>query len=194
MSHFSKKHSTATRPDHSSRTGILPVLTQISRKDMPSFLFIAIAGTLCHFLYEWTKSPLAALFCPVSESVWEHLKLLYFPFLFLTLQSILCTDRHPRITSSSLYSRLLAVLCGMLSIITLYYTYTGIIGKNYLFPDILIFLISITVTLRLIPHFQNTLSATPSFTAIYTSWLLLTLSFFLFTCYPPNLPLFYSAS
>ena len=82
----------------------------------------------------------------------------------------------------------------MLSIITLYYTYTGIIGKNYLFPDILIFLISITVTLRLIPHFQNTLSTTPSFTAIYTSWLLLTLSFFLFTCYPPNLPLFYSAS
>ena len=71
MSHFSKKHSTATRPDHSSRTGILPVLTQISRKDMPSFLFIAIAGTLCHFLYEWTKSPLAALFCLARVERWD---------------------------------------------------------------------------------------------------------------------------
>lgn len=190
MTHFSKKHSAATRPDHSFRISSPPVPKQVPKKDMLSFLFIAIAGTLCHFLYEWTKSPLAALFCPVNESVWEHLKLLYFPFLFFTLQSALCTGRHPRISSSNLYSRLLAVLCGMLSIITLYYTYTGIIGKNYLFPDILIFLISITVTLRLIPHFQNTLSTTPSFTAIYTSWLLLTLSFFLFTCYPPNLPLF----
>lgn len=44
----------------------------------------AFLGTLNHFLYFLSgQSPIVALFCPVNESVWEHLKLLYFPFLFV---------------------------------------------------------------------------------------------------------------
>ena len=44
-------------------------------------LVAAFLGTLNHFLYFLSgQSPIVALFCPVNESVWEHLKLLYFPF------------------------------------------------------------------------------------------------------------------
>lgn len=160
----------------------------IPRKDRPAFLFLAIAGTSGHFLYEWTGSPLAALFCPVNESVWEHLKLLYFPFLILTLRDYFRSGKK-----AYAFYRLLAVLCGMLSIVMLFYTYTGIIGQNYLIPDILIFFFGILLTLRLIPVLRARLSSTPSPTAIYAAWLLLTLTFFLFTCHPPDLPIFYSA-
>ena len=45
-------------------------------------LVAAFLGTLNHFLYFLSgQSPIIALFCPVNESVWEHLKLLYFLFI-----------------------------------------------------------------------------------------------------------------
>ena len=42
-----------------------------------SALFVLAACVICHFLYRLTgENPLVGLFCPVSESVWEHGKLL----------------------------------------------------------------------------------------------------------------------
>jgi len=46
-----------------------------------AFLLTALAGTALHFAYDWCPSPLVGLFAPVNESVWEHLKLLFWPFL-----------------------------------------------------------------------------------------------------------------
>ena len=40
-----------------------------------------LAGSALHFLYDLWPNPLTAVFAPVNESVWEHLKLLYAPFL-----------------------------------------------------------------------------------------------------------------
>lgn len=45
------------------------------------FVCAALLGTGLHFLYTWCPLPLVGLFAPVNESVWEHLKLLYWPFL-----------------------------------------------------------------------------------------------------------------
>lgn len=43
---------------------------------------IAIAGGgALHFLYDALPNPLTALISPVNESVWEHLKLLFWPML-----------------------------------------------------------------------------------------------------------------
>ena len=39
----------------------------------------AVLGALWHFGYDWFPCALTALLCPVNESVWEHLKLLFFP-------------------------------------------------------------------------------------------------------------------
>ncbi len=44
-----------------------------------SYLAAAVLGTAWHFLYTLLPCPLTALLAPVNESVWEHLKLLYFP-------------------------------------------------------------------------------------------------------------------
>ena len=49
---------------------------------LAGILFTLIAGTLLHFCYEWRgENHFVALFAPVSESLWELLKLLYFPEL-----------------------------------------------------------------------------------------------------------------
>lgn len=46
-----------------------------------AFALAGAAGCGLHFAYALAPSPLVGLFAPVSESVWEHLKLLFWPFL-----------------------------------------------------------------------------------------------------------------
>ncbi len=53
----------------------------MKRRYLTVFLVTALAGTGLHFLYELCPNPLFALIAPVNESVWEHLKLLFWPFL-----------------------------------------------------------------------------------------------------------------
>lgn len=49
------------------------------------YLIAAATGVLLHFLFHWFPNPVAALVAPVRESVWEHVKLLYFPLLAVSL-------------------------------------------------------------------------------------------------------------
>ena len=44
-----------------------------------------LAGAGLHFLWQALPNPLIALISPVNESVWEHLKLLYWPMLAAAL-------------------------------------------------------------------------------------------------------------
>lgn len=98
----------------------------------------AFLGTLNHFLYFLSgQSPIVALFCPVNESVWEHLKLLYFPFLFVSIWEYL--SLHP-VVLPFFYCRYLGVLLGMFFTVSVFYTYSGILGRNFLILDILLFI------------------------------------------------------
>ena len=48
-----------------------------------AYIIIGIAGTLFHFIYEWSgENPIVGAIASVNASVWEHLKLLFFPALF----------------------------------------------------------------------------------------------------------------
>lgn len=53
---------------------------------MKKWFAAAAAATVClgsawHFLYDWCPHFLVGLFAPVNESVWEHLKLLFWPVI-----------------------------------------------------------------------------------------------------------------
>ena len=54
------------------------------------FGLTALVGSGLHFLYTWSPNLLFAILAPVRESVWEHLKLVFWPMLAALL---LCTHR-----------------------------------------------------------------------------------------------------
>lgn len=56
-----------------------------TKKLLLCYFAAAAAGVLLHFLYQWFPNPVLALVSPVRESVWEHVKLLYFPLLAVSL-------------------------------------------------------------------------------------------------------------
>ena len=63
---------------------------------LAGFGFTALAGTLLHFLYDWTgQTTWSALISGVNESTWEHMKLLYVPlFLFAALLIVPFSASH----------------------------------------------------------------------------------------------------
>ena len=58
----------------------------ISRWQLAGFLVTSVLGTFLHFLFDLTGGSLvAALFSAVNESIWEHIKLIYYPMLLVSL-------------------------------------------------------------------------------------------------------------
>ena len=49
------------------------------------FLTVCALSGVFHFIYDWSgKQAWIGFFCPVNESTWEHLKLLFFPVLIFS--------------------------------------------------------------------------------------------------------------
>ena len=157
------------------------------------FLFVAAAGSLLHFLYEYSgQNPLAAFISPVNESTWEHLKLLFFPYLvFLFVERLLLRNTYPRFFTA----HLLSLLAGLCAIPILFYTYTGILGKNYLAADIAVFLISAglscCLSLRLLTNSPFQRKGTERGEWISCALLAALFLFFVYASFfPPDLALF----
>lgn len=153
-------------------------------------LFTSVLGSLLHFVCEWTgENPLAALFSPVNESVFEHCKLLFFPALLYTLFEIRILSRRSR---NFLTARLAGILLGLLFLLASYYTYIGITGMESLAIDILIFILSAVLSFALSRFFElrcpKLSLPLPVSMGLY---LVLLLLFLLFTFRPPGLPLFW---
>ena len=158
------------------------------RRDFLYMLSAALLGSAFHFLYDFSgKNPFAALISPVNESVWEHLKLLFFPILLLTAVEYFIRRPNPRALFGA---RLAGVTAGMAIIVVLYYLYTFILGRDFFVADILIFLIGVCFSYVISGHLLRSFrQADPML--IFLGWLLIALLFFSFTCFPPDLFLFY---
>lgn len=150
--------------------------------------FVLITGTLAHFLYDWSgKNHIVGLFTPVNESVWEHMKLLFFPMLIYSFIMILKFHRKYSCITSALC---FGILAGAFFIPLFYYAYTSLLGKNVFILDIGIFILSIITAFGL--SYKLTLSCRLE---PYTSLLcilvcVLLLCFLIFTYQPPDAIIF----
>ncbi len=108
--------------------------------ELAGFLFTGALGVLLHFLYEWSGgNTLAAAFSSVNESTWEHMKLLFFPiFVFSVFQVCIMGRNYPNF----LAARAASILTGLVLIPVLFYTYTGVLGRNINWVDIAIFFLA----------------------------------------------------
>lgn len=161
----------------------------LSKKFLIIFLLIGGIGTLMHFVYGWSgENPVVGVFAPVNESIWEHLKLLFFPSIAYCAFSYLKSQKYP----NDPFAALAGVFSGMLTIIILYYTYSGIIGKNIDWLNITIYFIGVAVFLAvryLIRKNQVFTSGTANLTAIAII-ILLSILFAVWSFYPPKLGIF----
>lgn len=151
-------------------------------------VFVSVLGTLLHFAYNLSgENLIVGLFTPVSESIWEHTKLIFFPMILCALFfNFKLKKDYPCVLSALIYGALL----GIILIISLFYTYSGILGTNYAVADILIFFISVVWTF-LKSYKKATICKTKKYAKLLNILAIaVTIMYFIFTVSPPDIPLF----
>ena len=149
-------------------------------------LFVSVLGTLLHFTYRWSgRNPLIGLIAPVNESVWEHMKLLFFPMLLFGLWSLKGVTDPCR--TSAFHAGL---LMGPLLIPVLFYSYTKLLGRNFVVLDIALFYSSVIAAFLIYRRLSgNCLLGKYSHVTSMAVFLLL-ICFLLFTYFPPGFSIF----
>ncbi|MDE6714808.1 MAG: hypothetical protein K2K20_13870 [Lachnospiraceae bacterium] len=163
-------------------------MKHLKQYTMIGIIFVLITGTLAHFLYDWTgNNRIVGLFTPINESIWEHMKLLFFPMLIYSLIMILKFHRKYSCITSALC---FGILTGALLIPLFYYAYTYILGSNVFMMDISIYILSIVIAFWL--SYKLTLShRLESYTSILGMLVsVLFVCFFIFTYRPPEAVIF----
>ena len=163
-------------------------MKHLKRYTFIGIFFVLIIGTLAHFLYDWTgNNHIVGFFTPINESIWEHMKLLFFPMLIYSCIMILKFHRKYSCITSALG---FGILMGALLIPLFYYAYTSILGKNVFILDISMFILSTIIAFWL--SYKLTLSCRlESYTSLLCILMcILFVCFLVFTYHPPDTTIF----
>ncbi len=116
------------------------LVTSIAKLELLGFVFISVLGTALHFTYELSeRNLLVAPFSAVNESVWEHLKLVFWPAaLYASVQYVALRNRPPAFFLAKAVSMLMMPTI----IVTIFYASKLFIEGSLAF-DILLFYFSI---------------------------------------------------
>ena len=154
---------------------------------------IFIVGSLIHFVYDWSgNSTIVALFAPVNESVWEHLKMSFWPMLAWWIAGYLVLRNTNHFSVLNWFcAGSLALVISPLVIVSFFYTYTSALGIESFLLDILSFILGITIGQLVALHVYKYGKPKPCclFVAIAII-MLLAIAFIVFTFAPPHIPLF----
>ena len=159
----------------------------ILKFEIISTIFVMVLGTLLHFTYKWSNNNmLVGIFSPINESIWEHLKLMFFPMLITIIIGYLYKGKD---IDNYLSSKVIGTIVMLSFTIVFYYTYSGILGTNYTGVDVSIFFIAVALGQYVSYKLMKTKFHGNNITATIILLVLL-LCFVIFTFFPPNIALF----
>jgi hypothetical protein len=161
----------------------------VFRWEIAGALFIVVAGSALHFAFDWTNRwwPLA-VFAAVNESIWEHLKLAFWPGLFWAAVTFRAVGLS---WSENLSIKGVTLLLTACLIIGIFVSYTYILGRNILILDIGTFALAVFIgqlasALLIIRRVSNRKLVRLGLALLFVQLA----AYNLFTFYPPELWLF----
>lgn len=151
--------------------------------------FIVASGSALHFAFSWAgKWPPLAIVAATNESIWEHLKLAFWP----SLAWALFESREMRLPAQSYWAaKGVSFLIATIVIVVVFQSYTAILGRNLLVLDIGTFVVAIVLG-----QLGSIWLLTKRPVVGPVAWVGIVLllcqlaAFSLFTYFPPNHPLF----
>ena len=163
-------------------------MKSLKRYTVLGIFFVLPAGTLAHFFYDLSgNNHVIGLFTPVNESIWEHMKLVFFPMLLYSFFMVRrLKEDYPGIISSLC----LGILTGTTLIPVLFYAYTSLLGKDVFILDIGIFVLSTLTAFLLSYRLALSCKADHYSVPLYIAVGILFVCFLLFTYRPPGLAIF----
>jgi len=161
----------------------------ILKWELVGIAIISSVGALLHFAFEWSgQLPPIGVFAAVNESVFEHLKLTYWP-------ALLYASIEYRLVRVSANNFLVAKTAGIyvmpVVIMALFYAYTTATGTENLIADIMIFIGAVALgqltSYRILtrPRLRNSYHI-----SALVGIISLGVIYAVFTFRPPQLPIF----
>lgn len=161
----------------------------VLRWELVGIIVISVLGSVLHFVFEWFGEwdPVGVI-AAVNESVWEHLKLAFWPAVFY---AVLEYRYLKRLTNNFFLAKACGTYVMPISIVTLFYAYTAAVGHEILAADILIFWLAVALG-QLASYRMLTSHVLPEWSNVVGLALVvfLAIAFVVFTFYPPHLPIF----
>ena len=155
------------------------------------FLFILAMGVFLHYAYELSgENHIVGYFSAVNESVWEHLKLIFWPALWFSLAEYFAYGKHE---CDFFAVKMCSIFCAIAFIVVFFYTYSGILGFSLVAVDIASFALADALCQYISCRLFMADSAgdrADNFRGLVVL-LLLAACFILWTYCPPNLGLFW---
>lgn len=189
-------NNTLHAPDSTSPTKIPPGSPtspsgkSLKRQEFISFVTASLLGVLFHFVYDWSgQNATVGLFFPVNESTWEHLKLAFFPILLVSFAEYYIGG-FPNICFACI--KLQSALLAMATIVILFYTYTGILGKSVDWVNIAVYIVSMAIAYLYSYQKLSTGNVTCNSSRCIIGATVLIILFMVFSVYPPDIGLFRS--
>ena len=156
--------------------------------ELIGMVFIILLGSMLHFTFEWSDNqPLVGVFSAVNESVWEHLKIAFWPaMLYLIFEYRYLYKK----SNNFFFAKTLGIYSIIIIIPLIFYSYTAFLEES-LIIDIGSFIFAIIfgqlVSYRLL--------TSKKFARIFEqisliALVVLALAFVVFTFYPPEVPFF----
>lgn len=152
-----------------------------------SVVLAFVLGTILHFTYKLSgENKIVAVFSSINESVWEHLKLLYFPMLLSTIIGLFYFRKG---VPNFLCSKTIGIIVAMFFTVVFFFTYTGTLGRHIAVIDIASFFIAV-----LLGEFISYLLIINKFKCsnkiAIIVLIVLFASFIIFTFFTPNIGIF----
>ena len=163
----------------------------VKKWHIAGFIFILVFGVFLHFAYDLSgQSEIVGYFSAVNESIWEHLKLVFWPaFLFSFIEYFFYGKKEV----DFFCVKMCAVFSSLLWIVVAFYTYSGVMGFNIFAVDIFIFISSVFicqyVSSKLLQ--KETFADASDNLRSFVVLLLFVLCFIIWTKNPPDLGIFW---
>lgn len=159
----------------------------ILKFELISTIFIMISGVILHFVYEWSgNNVFIEIISPVNESVWEHLKLLFFPITITLLVGYFYIGKN---YENYICAKTLGIIFSMIFTVITFYTYVGVLGTNIDFINIALFFISVILG-QYISYKNISLKKACDKKRAIIILVFIFFLFIIFTFYPPSIGLF----
>ncbi len=163
--------------------------TKVLTWEIAGAVFISLSGSLLHFAFEFFGEwPPVALIAAVNESVWEHLKLAFWPAV---IYGFIEWPHFRRSAKNFWAAKTVGIFAMPVIILSLFYGYTAMTGHNILWVDISLFVLAVLagqmISCGLL--LRASFGARFNFPAMILL-ISMIVAFSLLTFFPPRVPLF----
>lgn len=160
----------------------------LKKWEVRGIYWIIIVGSILHFVYDISgKSPIVGAFSPINESLWEHLKLGYFPLLAYSIVEYWFIRNH---INNFFFAKSIGIIAMSLFIIIVFYTYNFIAKDSNFLVDITSFILGAIICQKLSLRIMKLPVSKGTEVIGFITFLLIGFIFVYFTFSPPKLHIF----